>query len=175
MAASESPPRIDHDHACGHDHSHLGGMDGVGIAARLDRAQALCHEAGERMTAPRQRALELILMATGPIKAYDLIERFHDHGPAKPQTVYRALSFLEQLGLIHRIESLNAYVACHADPDGAHAHRAAFLLCRCCGQSHEIALGELSGLSTAVHRHGFKTEHVTIEINGLCRRCAGAA
>ncbi|MEM9966302.1 MAG: Fur family transcriptional regulator [Asticcacaulis sp.] len=153
--------------ACDHDHHHDHALDSNGIEARLAEAQALCLAAGERMTAPRLRTLELVLAHNGPIKAYDLIDRFHPEGAAKPPTVYRSLSFLEQMGLIHRIESLNAFVACH---DHTESHSAAFLLCECCGKSEEVALN-LSSITQKALESDFKVERVTIEAKGRCKAC----
>jgi len=134
----------------------------------------MCVLKGERMTSSRQRTLELVLQADGPIKAYDVIDRFHTEGAAKPPTVYRALSFLEQMGLIHRIESLNAYVAC-IDHDHGHepikAHRAMFLLCVCCGKSEEIVLPHFDGIDEAAHSKGFEISHLTLEAKGKCQAC----
>lgn len=120
------------------------------------------------MTSSRLRTYELILEASGPIKAYDVIDRFHPDGAAKPPTVYRALSFLEQMGLIHRIESLNAFVACDTRD---HAHTAAFLLCDCCGSSEEIAIPSMPEIEATASRTGFQVKHVTLEAHGLCRAC----
>ncbi|MFT4091435.1 MAG: Fur family transcriptional regulator [Asticcacaulis sp.] len=153
--------------ACDHDHHHDHALDTKGIETRLSEAQALCAAAGERMTAPRLRTLELVLAHNGPIKAYDLIDRFHPEGAAKPPTVYRALSFLEQMGLVHRIESLNAFVACH---DHSESHSAAFLLCECCGKSEEVALN-LSGITQKALESDFKVDRVTIEAKGRCKAC----
>ncbi len=159
-------------HSCGHhdhDHAQLVGGD---TAGRLAEAQALCVEAGERMTSSRLRTYELILEASGPIKAYDVIDRFHPDGAAKPPTVYRALSFLEHMGLIHRIESLNAFVACGAhDHELKHDHTAGFLLCDCCGQSVEIALPRLADVQANAEKASFKVNHITLEARGLCKAC----
>ncbi len=156
-------------HVCEHTHAHDHGLTQKDQATRLDEAQALCAASGERMTSSRLRTYELILEAGGPIKAYDVIDRFHPDGAAKPPTVYRALSFLEQMGLIHRIESLNAFVACDAHE---HHHTAGFLLCECCGQSQEIALPDIAGIEAGAARTGFKVSHITLEARGLCADCA---
>jgi Fur family zinc uptake transcriptional regulator len=137
-------------------------------AARLEAAQLLCADSRERMTSSRLRTYELILEANGPIKAYDVIDRFHPDGAAKPPTVYRALSFLEQMGLIHRIESLNAFVACDTHD---HKHTAGFLLCDCCGQSEEIAIPNMPEIEGSAARTGFRVNHITLEAHGLCRAC----
>ncbi|MGZ3304952.1 MAG: transcriptional repressor [Asticcacaulis sp.] len=136
--------------------------------ARLAEAQALCVEAGERMTSSRLRTYELILEANAPVKAYDVIDRFHPEGAAKPPTVYRALSFLEQMGLIHRIESLNAFVACDTRD---HKHTAGFLLCDCCGHSVEIAIPNAPEIEARAAAAGFSVAHITLEAHGLCAAC----
>jgi Fur family zinc uptake transcriptional regulator len=156
---------------CDHAHDHDHALSDAAKAMRLDAAQALCVEAGERMTTSRLRTYELILEAGGPIKAYDVIDRFHPDGAAKPPTVYRALSFLEQMGLIHRIESLNAFVACDTRD---HAHTAAFLLCDCCGSSEEIAIPSVPEIEATAARTGFQVKHVTLEAHGLCQACQAA-
>ena len=153
---------------CDHDHAHAHALPPREKTALLEEAQPLCAEAGERMTTSRLRTYELILEAPGPIKAYDVIDRFHPDGAAKPPTVYRALSFLEQMGLIHRIESLNAFVACDTRD---HPHTAAFLLCDCCGSSEEIAIPAVPEIEAAAARTGFQVKHVTLEAHGLCRGC----
>jgi Fur family transcriptional regulator, zinc uptake regulator len=153
---------------CEHTHDHDEGLSPLSLADRLSAAQSLCEASGERMTSSRLRTLELILSAQGPVKAYEVIDRFHDEGAAKPPTVYRALGFLEQMGLIHRIESLNAFVACHTHEA---AHRAAFLLCECCGKSEEVALHQSHEIEIAARDLGFVIKHVTLEARGRCKAC----
>ncbi|MFT4074184.1 MAG: transcriptional repressor [Asticcacaulis sp.] len=159
-------------HTCEHTHDHAHDLKPDARAARLEAAQTLCADSGERMTSSRLRTYELILEANGPIKAYDVIDRFHPEGAAKPPTVYRALSFLEQMGLIHRIESLNAFVACDThDQHFGSGHTAGFLLCDCCGKSEEIAIPNLPEIEASTAKTGFKVNHVTLEAHGLCRAC----
>ncbi len=155
-------------HVCEHTHDHAHDLKPDAKADRLAEAQALCLEAGERMTSSRLRTYELILEASAPVKAYDVIDRFHPDGAAKPPTVYRALSFLEQMGLIHRIESLNAFVACDTRD---HQHTAGFLLCECCGQSVEIAIPNVQDIEASAALSGFKVSHITLEARGLCAAC----
>ncbi len=155
-------------HTCDHTHEHDTALKPDERATRLEEAQALCADAGERMTSSRLRTYELILEANAPIKAYDVIDRFHPEGAAKPPTVYRALSFLEQMGLIHRIESLNAFVACDTHD---HKHTAAFLLCECCGQSEEIAIAAVPEIEASSAKTGFRVNHITLEARGLCAAC----
>lgn len=160
------------NHVCEHSHDHSHDLKADERATRLTLAQELCATTGERMTTSRLRTYELILEANGPIKAYDVIDRFHPDGAAKPPTVYRALSFLEQMGLIHRIESLNAFVACDTHD---HAHTAGFLLCECCGQSEEIAIPNMPEVEGRATTTGFKINHTTLEARGLCAACQEAA
>ncbi len=78
----------------------------------LNEAEAVCEARGARLTKIRRKVLSLMLEHREPAKAYDLLQRLDGEGAAKPPTVYRALEFLLEMGLAHKIESLNAYVAC---------------------------------------------------------------
>jgi Fur family zinc uptake transcriptional regulator len=158
-------------HACDHHHGDAAPAARA-VLDELNAAERRCDSAQEKLTIGRRRVLQLLLEAGKPVKAYDLIAAFGEDGsPAKPPTVYRALEFLERQGFAHRIESLNAYVACrHGDAP----HVAAFLICDCCKSSREIetpGLAELSALGTA---QGFALSGVTIEGHGLCEACAPA-
>ena len=122
------------------------------------------------MTVARTRVLELLLSAGEPVKAYDLIARFGTDGaPAKPPTVYRSLEFLERQGLVHRIASISAYVACTS---GADDHAAAFLICDCCGATQEVSETLAEGLDAAATSAGYVIERTTIEVHGRCSACA---
>ena len=113
--------------------------------------------------------LALLLEAGEPVKAYDLIARFGEDGqPAKPPTVYRALEFLERLGFAHRLESLNAYVACRRSDEG---HAAAFLICDCCGATEEFEPEVASAVQRAATTRGYAVEAVTLEAHGRCPAC----
>ena len=152
---------------CGHEHHHTG-LSGGALDAELTRAEQRCEAAEQRLTPPRRRVLELLLEAGQPVKAYDLIAAYGQSGvPAKPPTVYRALEFLSQQGFAHRIESLNAYVACRRGEEG---HAAAFLICDCCGATREIAsaANPIQALGEAA---GYALTGVTIEAHGLCADC----
>lgn len=139
----------------------------------LDIANRICTDHGVRLTPQRARVLELLRDAPRPLKAYDLLPALGEPGrPAKPPTAYRALDFLVEHGLAHRIESLNAYVACdHAGAD----HPATFLICDRCGAVTESHLHEpVVGLTAAAARLGFRMDRVAIEAHGLCRDCCEA-
>lgn len=160
-------------HDCEHEHDERG-LSGPALNGALQAADQRCSSAGERLTAPRRRVLELLLEAGQPVKAYDLIAAFGTDGaPAKPPTVYRALDFLARQGFAHRIESLNAYVACRHSPGAGEAdgHAAAFLICDCCGATREIeptGIEEIQGLANGA---GYSLSGVTVEAHGLCGDC----
>jgi Fur family zinc uptake transcriptional regulator len=158
--------------ACGHQHPHHG-LSGHGLAARLTAADSRCAGSGQKLTPPRRRVLELLLGAGQPVKAYDLIASYgQDGAPAKPPTVYRALDFLARQGFVHRIESLNAYVACrHGASEGGDSHGAGFLICDCCGMTREMEPLRLEGVEQAADAAGFTIQSITLEAHGLCADC----
>ena len=154
---------------CEHPHDR-GGLKGRALTAELKAAEARCAGAEERLTAPRRRVLQLLLEAGQPVKAYDLIAGFGEDGaPAKPPTVYRALEFLERQGFAHKIESLNAFVACRQGPD---SHAAAFLICDCCGDTREVEPVGADQLVKLAQGSGYSVEMVTLEAHGRCAACS---
>lgn len=153
-------------------HHHADGPPGADEVARaLAATETRLTASGERMTAARSRVLELLLAAGEPVKAYDLIARFGEDGqPAKPPTVYRALEFLERQGMVHRIASISAYVACTS---GGRDHAAAFLICDCCGATEEVSSPVAGALGLAAEAAGYAIERTTIEAHGRCPACRG--
>lgn len=162
-----------------------------GMQTLLDRAEAMCTEHGARLTAQRREILGLILKARAPVGAYDLLEQIKspDRKPAPP-TVYRALEFLLEQGLIHRIERLSAFVPCahllhqHHTHDCAQdhthndicLHTAQFLICRSCHTVIEITTPTvLSAVKEACAQKNFTIQSTSIEIEGLCQTCAPKA
>jgi len=139
-------------------------------AQHLAQAEAVCVAAGESLTPLRRRVLELLLDEDAPAKAYDLLSKLDTaQGPAKPPTIYRALEFLVRLGLAHRIESLNAFIACEI---GACARATIFLICDRCGAAEEFDAGHaLVDVREAAQRDGFEIHSTTIEAHGVCRAC----
>jgi Fur family zinc uptake transcriptional regulator len=136
-------------------------------------AESLCEQRGKRFTPMRRRVLELILESERPVKAYDLLEALKPGaGAAKPPTVYRALDFLIGLGLVHKIEALNAYIGCAHRQDCSLSHgpgEMEFFICSQCGQVEERA--SLKPASDAPH--GFSIERSVVEHYGRCAACAG--
>lgn len=139
----------------------------------MQQAAVQCQTRGVRFTPIRRKVLELIAQSGGGLKAYDLLDQLStQHAAARPPTVYRALDFLIEQGLVHRIESQNAYVAC-ACPE--HAHGFQLLICRGCGHVEELHLDDISGqLAARAESKGFHVERQTIELQGLCTACQAA-
>ena len=136
----------------------------------LARAEVLCAERGVRLTDQRKLLLQFLLEAEKPLSAYDLLDKMRESikKPAPP-TVYRALEFLLEQGLIHKIESLHAYVSC-AHPD--HPHASQFLICAQCGDVAEVEDEAISErLMEASRAVGFKTDRPVVEIMGTCSDC----
>lgn len=152
-------PADGHDHgACAHD--------------LLAHAEEHCRSHKLSLSPQRRRVLEALAASHAPLGAYELIDRLAEGGsrPA-PISVYRALAFLTEAGLAHRIERLNAYVACaRTHGDGGPL---AFLICERCRQVGEIAGVDLGiDLAAVSARYGFVPRQAAIEITGLCARCA---
>lgn len=150
-----------------HDH-------GSCIDDALDRAAQLCTQRGARLTELRRQVLQLVWRGHEAVGAYAILEALRrSHPGAAPPTVYRALDFLIEHGLIHRIELLNAYVGC---PRPEQRHVSQFLICGKCGGAAELDDPAIAG---AVLRRagalGFSVEQQTIELRGICPRCQPVA
>ncbi len=142
-------------------------------AAQMLEAEKRCADAGESLTPLRRRVLELLLDHHGPAKAYDLLPLLDGEKTAKPPTIYRALDFLVKMGFAHRIESLNAFVACDV---GACARSTIFLICEKCGGAEEFDAGHaLIDLADAAKKDGFAINRTMIEASGVCATCQQAA
>ena len=154
-------------HAPDHDHRRC-------TADALKHAEVLCAERAQRLTPIRRQVLEVLLESHNPLGAYEIMDRAAASGsrPA-PITVYRALDFLRDNGLVHRIESRNAFVACvnnHASGD-----LVVFLLCERCGAVGEAASAAVADqLKAAARAAGFTPKTPVIEITGICSHCRAA-
>jgi Fur family zinc uptake transcriptional regulator len=150
------------------------------MEAMLDRAAAQCAARGAQLTPLRRQVLRLVLAAEQPVGAYALLDKLKaERGGAAPPTVYRALDFLLEQGLIHKLERLNAFLPCveaaHAHGHGDHDHPHQFLICRRCGATTELTdRAAAHALEEAAARAGFRVERMTVELEGLCARCAEA-
>ncbi len=148
--------------------------------ALLDRAEAICGRRGARLTELRRHVLGLVLDSPRPAGAYDMLDRLREnHRGAAPPTVYRALDFLLEQGLIHKVERISAFVGCvHGidDEEEAHRHAVQFLICRRCGGVTELNETEIGqALVRAARRAGFQLGGSTVEAEGTCAACAVAA
>jgi Fur family zinc uptake transcriptional regulator len=150
-----------------HDHDHCAGDV-------LARAEGLAAERGVRLTPVRRRVLEILLEEHRALGAYDVLQRLAAEGFGnQPPVAYRALDFLVENGLAHRIRRLNAFAAC-MHPGEAHAP--AFLICRSCNVVAEAPAAPVrAALDDAASRLGFVIERSNIEALGLCPACREAA
>lgn len=151
----------------GHDHHQC-------VHDALVEAERLCASRDVRLTKLRKRVLELIWASHAPVGAYAIMDLLRDEGRnAMPPTVYRALDFLLENGLIHRIEMLNAYIGC-CQPESRHSGQ--FLLCGGCGMAAELASEPLlAAIDAEAERRGFAVRRVTVEVDGMCPQCRAAA
>ena len=151
----------------GHDHA-------LCIDDAFTAAQRICAERGLRLTPLRRRVLEIVWEQHNPIGAYEILDRLRDErGKAAPPTVYRALDFLLECGLVHRIHSLNAFVGC---PDPQATHSGQFLICRGCRTVGELDDRDIDTMvSGRAEALGFSVESQTIELLGLCPSCRDGA
>lgn len=140
------------------------------IEDAMAEAEAVCEAKGSRLTKIRKKVLELLLERKEPAKAYDLLQQLDGEGAAKPPTIYRALDFLLEMGLAHKIESLNAYVACG---HWGHKHTAVFLICDQCQEISELHAHKThEALASEVSEAGFNATSRVIEVHGHCAKCA---
>ncbi len=145
-----------------HDHASC-------VTSAIDAAELRSRDAGLRFTPVRRKALEILLQEHRALGAYDVLDRLRVAGfGSQPPVAYRALEFLVANGFAHKIERLNAFIAC-AHPGASHSP--AFMICRICdavaeAQSAREALGE------AAHAAGFRIERTVVEAEGICPACA---
>ena len=133
-------------------------------------AEDLCRQRGLRFTALRRRVLALVWDSHKPVGAYDILDQLGAEGRrAAPPTVYRALDFLIEAGLVHRLDSLNAFIGC---PDPARSHSGQFLICRLCRTVLELNDLDIDKLvEDKAKQLGFSAVHQMLEIQGLCSEC----
>ncbi|MEH6567273.1 MAG: Fur family transcriptional regulator [Halopseudomonas sp.] len=151
-----------------HNHDHC-------VHHALNAAEEVCARSGVRFTALRKRVLELVWQSHKPLGAYDILETLSrdDGRRAAPPTVYRALDFLQEQGLVHRIASLNSFIGC---PSPEHRHQGQFLICLNCHIAIELEQSSISkAIAGAAKTQGFAVQSETVEITGLCAQCQAAA
>ncbi len=153
--------------SCQHDHTHC-------IATAMVTAQEVCTRNGARLTKLREQVLRLIWQSHKPLGAYPLMEMLAHESTRRvaPPTVYRALEFLLDQGLIHRINTLNAYIGC-THPRADHANN--FLICEHCGVAIEFAADQLQQqINNTARDFGFSIAAQSIELVGRCEQCETA-
>ncbi len=151
-----------------HDHDH-DACSGAVLEHALTRLEA----EGARLTPVRRRTLEILLESHRAMGAYDVLQRLSAEGfGSQPPVAYRALEFLVNHGLVHRVQRLNAYAACLSPQKD---HSPVFLICRGCDKVAETGSSDLraaiGGLATS---NRFTVERTTVEILGLCSQCVAA-
>jgi Fur family zinc uptake transcriptional regulator len=138
----------------------------------IAHAVDLCATRAQRLTPMRRRVLEVLAGSHKPLGAYEIIDAAAAGGPRPaPITVYRALDFLMANGLVHRIESRNAFLACvHNHDSGAVV---AFLICEACGEVGEAPGGDIAiTVAAAAKSAGFSPSMSVVEITGVCAHCS---
>lgn len=150
-----------------HDHDDC-------VSEALSTISLYCTNRDLRLTEQRRKVLEILLLEHKALGAYDILASLQDAGiAAKPPTVYRALDFLMANGFAHKIEKLNAYIAC-AHPGQDHAP--AFMICRNCEKVAETrAARRGTPLHEAAETAGFQIEETVVEAQGLCPECIDEA
>jgi Fur family transcriptional regulator, zinc uptake regulator len=151
-----------------HDHNRC-------AAEAISHAEQVCARRAQKFTPIRRQVLQALLSTHRPLGAYEVIDELARSMPRPaPITVYRALEFLMANGLVHRIESRNAYLACAHDHDAASL--VAFLICEYCGSVGEIPAASVAqSLSAAARASGFAPKLSVVEITGTCAHCQKAA
>lgn len=139
-------------------------------ACALEAAVSLCAARGQNLTELRRRVLEIICGAGRPIGAYAILDRLRADGRSgAPPTVYRTLDFLLEQGLVHRLASLNAFVAC-CHP--AERHGGQFLICEACGRVGELDSRAVeTAIAAAAAAQRFAVSAQTVEVLGRCADC----
>lgn len=150
-----------------HDH---GGC----IADALSAAERRCATRSLRLTAVRRQVLEILLQEHVALGAYDILEHLRQAGfKSQPPVAYRALDFLVTHGFAHKVERLNAFIACSYP---GVSHSPAFMICRSCDVVAETRSTPVKGtLGVAARSAGFKIEQTVVEAEGLCPTCQNDA
>jgi Fur family transcriptional regulator, zinc uptake regulator len=166
MSKASAPAAPASASACGCDH------DPASWASRVERS---CQHHGLQLTPLRRQVLDIFSDSVAPLGAYAILQELsrRESKQVGPPTVYRTLEFFLEHGFVHKIETLNAYAPCE---HLGHAHQGMLLICEICGRSEEVEdPAALCAIGLAASGVGFELRRVTVEAQGLCRRCAVAA
>ena len=140
------------------------------VDTAIKKAEDLCLKQKIQFTKLRRNILNLIWQNHKPLKAYDILEQLQvKESSAKPITVYRTLDFLIENRMIHKIESQNAFLGCRHPGE---LHNCYFLICKECNTAEEACENDLlKNVYTNLESQGFAVEHITLEIQGICKKC----
>ena len=161
-----NPPKLTAESlsfGCNHDHE-------LCIEEALNQAKRVCEKGGERFTDLRRQVFELVWAGHKPVKAYDLLSDLSTkRSGVAPTTVYRTLDFLQAQGLVHKLESLNAYLGCsHPEKE----HQGQFLICEGCEEVRELEFESFSeSIDQIENEQEFAINRMTVELFGLCTNC----
>lgn len=146
-----------------HDHA-------ICVSDGMAAAETRCEKEGLRFTSVRRKTLEILLQEHRALGAYEVLDRLREAGfGSQPPVAYRALDFLVNNGFVHKIEKLNAFIAC-ANPGAAHFP--AFMICRSCDSVAETqSMPARGALGDAAKAAGFVIERTVVEAEGLCPTC----
>jgi Fur family zinc uptake transcriptional regulator len=161
--STKANPKAATKAARSHDHKHC-------IDDAVAAAEKLCAARGLRFTPLRRRVLELVWSGHKPVGAYALLDQLRDEDlGSAPPTIYRALDFLIEHGLIHRIERMNAFIGCSHPGE---VHRGFFLICGECGNAEELESTTVAdSIAASASRRGFTARDMTLEVTGTCADC----
>lgn len=147
-----------------HDHDHC-------QVSAIETAEAECARKGLKLTELRRQVLEIIWSSHNPIGAYDILQQLQSkgHKPAPP-TAYRALDFLVSAKLVHRLESMNAFIGC---PSPEASHQCQFYICQQCGHTAELHSEAVAqAIESGAEQLGFIHNEPVIEVHGTCKACS---
>jgi Fur family zinc uptake transcriptional regulator len=155
-------PMIEHDHDCC-------------VESAVERAQALCQEQSVRLTPLREAVLRTLLSSHRALGAYDIIDKLHERGRRlAPISVYRVIEVLLDAGLVHRLESRNAFFACLAEHDDTRS--LLVLVCEDCARVAEAEAPEAwTAIKSLTQMNGFQVNDTVLEIRGICADCRDTA
>lgn len=142
------------------------------VSGTLEAAETRCAAGGLRFTPVRRKVLEILLQEHRALGAYAILDRLREDGfGSQPPVAYRALDFLVLNGFAHKIERLNAFIACVHPSE---THTPAFMICRLCDAVAEAQSSPARGaLGDAARAIGFRIERTVVEAEGVCPDCAG--
>ena len=126
-----------------------------------------------KLTKNQQLVLDQLMQAEAPMSAYAILDELRPQGLRAPLQIYRALDKLIGLGIVHRLESMNAFVACACShPSGNAVKLVGFAICEICGKALEFADGDVANiLCKWAVSNGFAAKSSSIEIKGICAAC----